>query len=304
MKPCTFKSFGIVAAAITLAVVSGGCRKQTDLGPVANLSTALEVRELLAGGASGEATGGETASSGTGWATLSGRFRYDGDPPAMPPYAANKDMAACAPGGSAPKQEYLLVDPSTKGIANIAVYLRKSPRVHESAQPATEEIIFDQKVCIFLTHVMPVSVGQPMQLKNSDPVGHNTNIGGQNSFNQTIPAGATVPYSPKKEEATPASVRCSIHPWMLAYMLPRKDRYVAVTATDGTFEIPNLPAGTELELQVWHESAAGTNGSLVLDSPEVKDLKWSNKGRFKIKLEENQTRQLDLLVPASAFSGG
>ena len=71
-------------------------------------------------------------------------------------------------------------------------------------------------------------------------------------------------------------------------MLPRKNRYFAVTAADGSFEIANLPAGEELEIQVWHESAAGTQGALVVETDAAKELKWTKKGRIKIKLEENE----------------
>jgi hypothetical protein len=84
-------------------------------------------------------------------------------------------------------------------------------------------------------------------------------------------------------------------------MVPRKDSYVAVTKPDGSFEIANLPAGEVLEFQVWHESASGSNHGLAVQSDETKELKWDNKGRFKIKLEPDQTQELNITVPASAF---
>jgi hypothetical protein len=244
------------------------------------------------------------AATGTGWGTLKGRFTYPDEPPTMPPYGVNKDQSVCAPGGQAPPQEFLLVDPSSKGIANVVIYPRRVARVHESAEPREEEAVFDQKECVFLTHVFGFTVGQPVSIKNSDPVGHNTNIEGQNKANQTIPAGGGVPYKAQREEATPVPARCSIHPWMLAYMFPRKNAYFAVTAKDGTFEIPNLPAGEDLEIQVWHENSAGPNKSLVVDTPEAQELDWDKKGRFTIKLEQDQTREIEIAVPASAFSGG
>jgi hypothetical protein len=196
-----------------------------------------------------------------------------------------------------------LVDSDTKGIKNIAVFVRSASRVHESAQTDEGEALFDQKECVFLTHVFPLTLGTTMLIRNSDPVGHNTNIEGKNSFNQTIPANATIPFKPQKEEAVPVAVRCSIHPWMLAYFLPRENGYVAVTAEDGSFEIANLPAGEDLEFQVWHESAVGPGKSLVLSTPEAKELKWSNKGRFKVKLGEDETKEVSLTVPAAAFGG-
>ena len=156
---------------------------------------------------------------------------------------------------------------------------------------------------MFLTHVFPLVLGKTMGIKNSDNVGHNTNIDGKNGFNQTIPAGETIDFKPQKEEAVPVSVRCSIHPWMSAYFLPRENGYVAISEEDGSFEIPNVPAGEVLEFQVWHESAAGPGGALVLDSPEAKELKWSGKGRFKVKLAEGEEKVLELTVPAAAFGG-
>ena len=242
-------------------------------------------------------------SEGTGWGTLRGRFTFDGDPPTMPPYNANKDPATCAPGGNAPKQEWLVVDDATKGIKNVAVYLRKASRVHESAAATEQQVVFDQKVCVFLSHVFPVIVGQPVELKNSDPVGHNTNISGKNSFNQVIPASGSLAYVAQKEEAIPVVVNCSIHPWMVSYMLPRKNGYFAVTGDDGSFEIANLPAGKKLEIQVWHESATGPGGGLVVSGDAAKELKWSKKGRFTVTLEEDGTKEIDIAVPASAFRG-
>jgi hypothetical protein len=88
---------------------------------------------------------------------------------------------------------------------------------------------------------------------------------------------------------------------MKAYMLPRKDTYFAVTAEDGSFEIPNLPAGEPLEFQVWHESATGAGGVLIVNTPEAKELKWDKKGRFKTQIEENGTKEIQIAVPPAAF---
>jgi hypothetical protein len=151
--------------------------------------------------------------------------------------------------------------------------------------------------------MLPVAVGETVDIKNSDPTGHNTNIGGKMRFNQTIPAGQTVAFKPQKEEATPAQVTCSIHPWMLAYMLPRDNKYFAVTAADGTFEIANVPAGEPIEIQVWHEHSASPNG-LVVNTPEAKALKWTKQGRFTVTIPEGETLDLkDIHVPASTFKG-
>jgi hypothetical protein len=291
-------------AALTMSAL-GGCEARHDLGPVADAKAAARIRTALVGtGDAAATTEAAPASSGTGWATLRGRFVYDGTPPVMPPYAVNKDAATCSPDGHMPPQETLLVDGATHGIKNVVVYLRSPSRVHPSAEPKGGTVVFDQKTCTFLSHVMPMTIGQTIEIKNSDNVGHNTNISGaKNKFNQTIPAGESIAYTPQREEVTPAAVTCSIHPWMSAYVLPRENGYWAVTAADGTFEIPNVPAGEKLEVQVWHESAAGPGGGLVVDTPEARKLQWSRKGRFTVTLQPDEVKDVEVTMPAAAFRG-
>jgi hypothetical protein len=294
---------------LAIVVVLSGCNADPNLGPVADTRTAMEIRTTFGGSAAGEAAGGGAGAAaspgtGTGWGTIKGRFVFDGTPPKMSPYNVTKDQGTCAPGGKTPLQETLVIDSGSGGIKNIAVYLRDASRVHDSAQPKSGDVVFDQKSCMFLSHVIGATVGQTLDIKNSDDVGHNTNIvGKKNTFNQTIPAGQSIPFKLQKEEAAPAAVTCSIHPWMNAYLLPRANGYFAVTAPDGSFEIKNVPAGEKLEFQVWHEDATGAGGALVITSPEAKALEWSNKGRFSVTLQPDEVKEIKVTVPASAFRG-
>jgi hypothetical protein len=300
-----WSGFGFVVAAAVFVTAPAGCQRRVNLGPVADITTAKAMREALTSGAA-TAEGGEQAATptGTGWATLRGQFVYDGTPPTMPPYNVSKEHQICAPGGQTPPQETLVVDSGSGGIKNIALFLRSASRVHESAQTKTDPVDFDQKSCVFLTHVLPVSVGQPINIKNSDPTGHNTKIEGRaNKFNQTIPSGAAIPFTPQREEPAPAPITCSIHPWMVAYMLPRANGYVAVTDAEGRFEIANLPAGEPLEFQVWHESGSAAGKGLVGSTPDAPELKWNNRGRLIVTLQPDEVKEIKVVVPPGAFSG-
>jgi hypothetical protein len=214
-------------------------------------------------------------------------------------------MAVCAPGGQLPRDNSLRVDDATRGIADIVIFARKTKNKHESATtPAEPEVEFDQKQCLFLSPVLVAQVGQTIQVKNSDSVGHNTNIQGT-SFNQIIPVSQSAPFQVKSQTETPKEIACNIHPWMKAYMWFRKDGYFAVSDNQGRFQIDKLPAGEEIEFQVWHARA---RGGVALNKPE---LKWDAKGRFKLKLEadpdpDNPTpRDLGALeVPAAILAGG
>ena len=261
------------------------------------MAAALELREALEK-ESGDTGKSEEQVQGTGWASLKGKFVFTGSPGAPKALVVDKDTAVCSKDGMQLFEQSLIVDESTKGLANVVVFLRKSSRVKTDS--ATEKLVFDQKNCEFLTPVFAARVGQPVDVKNSDPIGHNTNISGS-SFNQLIPSGDSTVFTPGRETGLPVSVTCNIHPWMKAYAVFREDGYVAVSSGDGTFEIPDLPAGEPLEFQVWHERATGRGGALDLDQPE---LQWNSKGRFKITLKENETRDLGTLeIPANAISG-
>jgi hypothetical protein len=290
----------ITSTVVLLALT--GCNQQPPSGPRANLANVETYRRAITAASEDGDTAAQPVSTGTGWATVRGQFVYDGTPPARLPYRVDKEHNICTNGGRAPLQETLVVDDATKGIKNVAIYLRNAPRVHESAAAKTDPLVFDQKVCVFLTHVLGASVGQTIEIKNSDPTGHNTNILGS-GFNQSIPEGATSPYKPLKEGAVPMKVVCNIHPWMVAYILARKDAYFAVTDDQGNFEIANVPAGEEIELQVWHESGAGGSNGLVGTTPDAPELKWAKNGRITVTLQPDEVKEIKVIVPPGAFRG-
>jgi hypothetical protein len=280
---------------LVAAVAASGCGPGRVAGTAPDLAAAAAIREtLLDGSASGDSAE-EVVATGTGWAMLKGRFVFVGTPEQPQPLVVDKDMAVCAKDGMKLYDQSLRVDSASQGLADVVVFVRKASRVKDPVP--TEQLVFDQKNCEFLSPVFAARVGQPVDVRNSDPIGHNTNISGT-SFNQLIPAGEGTVYTPNGETGMPVSVTCNIHPWMKAYSVFRKDGYVAVSAADGSFQIPDLPAGEALEFQVWHPRAAS---GLKLDQPA---LDWSAKGRFKITLQADEVKDLGTLeVPASAVGG-
>lgn len=94
-----------------------------------------------------------------GWGSVKGKIQWKGDVPEVELQhrkgAVVKDGATCAAIDS-PKQD-LMVDPETKGIANIFIYLRKAPKnVHPDAKEFEAQVVFDQKNCIFRPHTLLV----------------------------------------------------------------------------------------------------------------------------------------------------
>ena len=288
---------GVVwSALIAAGLACAGCGPARVTGPVVDAAAASALRRALTSGAAAELQETEATATGTGWGSLKGRFVFSGDPGQPLALLVDKDTAVCSKDGMKLYDQSLRVDPSTKGLADVVVFVRKASRVKNPVP--SDQVVFDQRNCEFLSPVFAVRVGQPVDVRNSDPIGHNTNISGT-SFNQLIPAGAGTQYTPDRETGMPVSVTCNIHPWMKAYAVFRKDGYVAVSAADGSFELLDLPAGERIEFQVWHARSTGPNGGLGLDQPS---LKWTSKGRFELMLQPDESKDLGTLeVPAAAL---
>ncbi|GDX96034.1 hypothetical protein LBMAG47_16980 [Planctomycetia bacterium] len=283
---------GLVLAAVSLT----GCGQQRVATPVADLAAVDRLRGVLGSAATPAADSAtEAAPTGTGWATLKGRFIFTGTPGEPQPLKGVAEKNVCSKDGKDLVDRSLIVDPATKGLANVVIFARKTSRVKEASTAA--KLTFDQKHCEFIAPVFAARVGQPVDIRNSDPIGHNTNIEGT-SFNQLIPAGSGAAYAPEVEFGMPKKITCNIHPWMKAYGIFRKDGYVSVSAADGSFQIPDLPAGETIELQVWHERAKSAGNVLSLQKPE---LKWTPKGRFQVRLEADEVKDLGTIeVPGTA----
>ncbi len=231
------------------------------------------------------------------WGTLTGRFVYDGKPPAAAKIEPTKDVEVC---GKHPLvDEGLLVD-SSGGIANVVVMLKtKNVEVNpEYDKTATADVVLDNKNCRFQPHVEVIRTSQALLLKNSDPIGHNSNVTPLTNagINPVLAAGGEpVKHTFQSEEGLPVKVGCNIHPWMGAWLVVRKDPYAAVSDESGKFTIKDLPAGKELEFALWQEKAG------YLKNVSFKGGKADSKGRFKIKLKPGDNDLGDIKVSGSLF---
>ncbi|MFM7071807.1 MAG: hypothetical protein ACKO38_08460 [Planctomycetota bacterium] len=298
-------SMAVLATGSVIASANGcGPRLPVNVSP--DLAMAKSLRTALeAGGGEGASTDSATTPSAmpTGWATLSGVFRIAGDRPSAATLSVDKDQGVCAPGGKQVLSQEFVISPEG-GIGNVLVFVSQKlpddePWTHPDAKPGkADEVIFDQKECVFLTRLLAIQSSQPIRIKNSDPVGHNTSLKPKKNpaYDQTIPSNAAGLYQPKAEEDQPFPVACAIHPWMKAYMITRKNSYFAVTKPDGSFEIPNLPAGVELEFRVWQEKTNFLQDVTVNGTSE----KWG-KGRFKRTLTPGETTKLEVQVAGTLF---
>lgn len=209
------------------------------------------------------------------WGTLKGRFVYDGAPPKEEVIDTGKE-----PKCSKHKvvNEDLVVNPENKGLANVVVFV-SSKKVKENPEykkTAEDKVSIDNTGCRFEPHIVPMRVSQTLVIKNSDPFSHNSNLSplGDSAINPLLTEGASQEFKFHKAQKSAVPVACNIHTWMKGYIIVKDNPYIAVSDSDGNFEIKDLPA-EELEFTVWQEKS----GWLAAKSD------WSKKGVFTMKIK-------------------
>lgn len=270
-------------------------------------AAALPACLLLAAPSAGQGGGQRTLLPSDGWGSLSGRILYKGTPPApgdlKDKMAIHADKACCLAKGASPEElqdNTWIVDPKTKGVANVLIYLRAPTGtyfpVHDADKKRARKVSIDQPRCMFVPHVLAifpsyydgskdVPTGEEFEIKNSATVPHNTRATGNPlknpGFNVTLPPG-TARIFQLNPQPLPILVNCDIHPWMNAKVGVYDHPYFAITGADGRFKIERVPAGAEITFMGWHEGVGYI---------ESKD------GR-KLKLEKGENKVPDIEISA------
>lgn len=183
----------------------------------------------------------------TNGAKIVGQVRVTGDVPALPPQPVFKQTETC---GTELPDERLVVGKSgvlknaTVSIVNITS--GKPPRL-------AEPVKLDNVKCAFVPHVLTATVGQTLQIHNSDPFLHDAHalLGSKTLFNVGILSNRSV-LEPLLEPGL-IRINCNVrHTWMHAYVYVSDNPYHAVTDADGHFVLDDVPPGN-YTIRVWHE---------------------------------------------------
>ncbi|MFM7108177.1 MAG: hypothetical protein ACKOZU_06195 [Planctomycetaceae bacterium] len=228
------------------------------------------------------------------WGSIKGRFLFAGDAPAAADLKADKDVEVC--GKHKLVSEELAVG-ADRGVANVVVFVRDKEVKANPALKPTAPAVLDNKGCRFEPHVIFVQTGQELVIKNSDSIGHNSNVATVKNppSNNLIAAGADTKLTFASDEAVPAQVTCNVHPWMKGWIVIRPNPYAAVSKADGSFEIKGVPVG-EVELQFWHEKA-GYLGEMTIGGKAEK----TSKGKKKVAVAAAGTDLGDIQLAPALF---
>lgn len=143
--------------------------------------------------------------------------------------------------------------------------------------PATE-VLLDQKHCLYEPRVVAARVGQKVTFVNSDEIFHN--VRSVTPVNEKF--NVAMPYKDQRitkvfhHPEISLQTKCSVHPWMTAYVAVLDHPYFDVTDGKGEFNLDNIPDG-QYTLEAWHEffGTLTMNIELPLTKPEI--LKFDYK---------------------------
>jgi cytochrome c551/c552 len=204
--------------------------------------------------------------------SVKGVVSFDGKIPEI----KDVDMSAvkeCAAHHADPVPEEMIVVSDKNELKNVVVFV--SGGLSGSFDPPAEAAVLDQKGCMYIPHVLPVMVGQKIDIKNSDAFLHNVHsMSNDNpSFNFGQPSPGVKSIDPLKATET-FRVKCDVHPWMSAFVVAVDNPFFAVSGDDGSFSIANLPPG-EYTLTAWHETLGKKEIPVKVEAGKPADVKLS-----------------------------
>jgi hypothetical protein len=106
---------------------------------------------------------------------------------------------------------------------------------------------------MYVPRVLGARIGQTLQVTNEDPTDHNVHSLSKagNDFNRTQLINGK-PFDVPLKAGELLRITCDNHTWMTAYIGIFDNPYFAVSGTDGSFTIANVPAGKQ-SVKAWHE---------------------------------------------------
>jgi uncharacterized membrane protein/plastocyanin len=205
---------------------------------------------------------------------VKGMVTFEGTPP------KGKKLtlpAGCGPksGGDHYSNEVIV---NNGKLENVLITIKNPPAVNSPVP--SEEVVLDQRGCMYHPRIAAARVGQKVTFVNSDAVFHNVrSVTTQNQrFNMAMPK--------KDQRITKIFTRpelflqakCSVHPWMGAYVAVMEHPFYAVTNARGEFQLPSLPAGTYI-IEAWHEVFGTQTQEITVTESGAPDVQFSFKGK-------------------------
>lgn len=143
----------------------------------------------------------------------------------------------------------------------------------------------------FRPRVIVVPAGSTVNFPNLDPFNHNVfSVNEPNAFDLGL-YGRGETRDKRFARAGLVRVFCNIHPRMTGFVVVRDNGWYAQPGADGSFTIPNIPAG-QYTLKVWHERAPELTQQITVPAGGLEGLQLAmDAGSFQFVQHKNKYGQ-------------
>jgi hypothetical protein len=211
-------------------------------------------------------------------ATIAGHVVLGSTPPSAKVIRLDADPACVSlNGGNRRAATEDIVVREGNALQNVFVYISHGLESRSFPVP-TDPVVLDQQGCRYVPHVLGIQVGQPLTIRNSDPLLHNVRGGGtlNQPFNLGQPGkGMTVTRTFTAREVM-VPFRCDVHGWMNAYVGVLEHPFYGVTDGSGRFSLPGLPPGT-YTLAAWHETLGTQTREVTVGEGDSTNVEFTFK---------------------------
>ena len=200
---------------------------------------------------------------------------FVGTPPAPKMMRLDGDPKCVTENGGPERADESLVVGQNQALQNVFVYVKDGLGAYGFPVP-TEPVVLDQDKCRYTPRVLGVRVGQPLSIKNSDPLLHNVRANGtiNQGFNTSTPIEGMSFQRTFATREIMIPFKCDVHAWMTAFVGVLDHPYFGTTAPDGKVVLGNLPPGT-YTIEAWHETLGTKTQQVTIAAKESKDVAFT-----------------------------
>jgi Carboxypeptidase regulatory-like domain len=197
---------------------------------------------------------------------ITGKVTYTGTPPKMRPIDMSQEPW-CAKQHVRPVLTQNVATGPDNTLRSVLVYISAGD---EGTRTPLQGVRYDQTGCQYFPHILPMLVGQELQIFNDDSISHHIPpVAKMNQeWNKPQPPGSP-PIVTKWDKPEFIPVKCDIHPWMHGYLVVLKTSHYAVTGEDGTFSITGLPPG-KYTVTAWQEQYRSKSQDVIIAGSETR----------------------------------
>ena len=213
----------------------------------------------------------DSATAGTVTATV----KFEGAPPSPKMMRLEGDPKCVTENGGPERADESLVVGQNQALQNVFVYVKDGLGAYGFPVP-TEPVVLDQDKCRYMPRVLGVRAGQPLSIRNSDPLLHNVRANGtiNQGFNTSTPLEGMSFQRTFATREIMVPFKCDVHAWMTAFVGVLDHPYFGTTAPDGKVVLGNLPPGT-YTIEAWHETLGTRTQQLTIAAKESKDVAFT-----------------------------